>query len=194
MIVGGDHLIENMFRTRGWAVTRDIEEASLIQFTGGADVSPHLYDEPQFELTQTNPVRDQQETKIFELAQMLGKPCAGICRGAQFLNVMCGGKLWQHVEGHTCGYHDAVTDDGRVLRVTSTHHQVIVPTTRGKVLLTAPSVEAKFYAIPDEHKQLISIEAVWYPNHRVVCYQPHPEYAGVTDCTDLYFEYLEKYL
>lgn len=36
----------------------------------------------------------------------------GICRGAQFLNVMAGGKMIQHVEGHAIhGTHEIVVTD-----------------------------------------------------------------------------------
>src|SRR3546814_3238996 len=36
----------------------------------------------------------------FAIARRMHKPMAGICRGGQFLNVMCGGSMIQHVEGH----------------------------------------------------------------------------------------------
>ena len=38
------------------------------------------------------------------------------------------------------------------------------------------------------------IEIVHYPKHKVLCFQPHPEFAGVPDLKMKYFMYIYKYL
>ena len=52
-IVGGGGDYKSMFEGEGWEVVDCFSKADLIQFTGGADVSPALYGEsthPQTEL------------------------------------------------------------------------------------------------------------------------------------------------
>src|ERR1700677_4699649 len=61
---------------------------SLVVFTGGADVAPSLYGEEASRETSSYPKRDIFETIVFQKAHSLHKPKVGICRGAQFLNVM----------------------------------------------------------------------------------------------------------
>jgi len=115
-----------MFKDQGWFPTNKISSANLIQFTGGEDVTPALYNELPHSRTNSNPQRDKKEAIIFHIAKARGIPMAGICRGGQFLNVMCGGSLWQDVDGHGIqGTHKAKCEiTGQILDVTSTHHQI----------------------------------------------------------------------
>jgi len=103
LIVGGDSIIANMFSKRGWDVTTNTLDPSidLVQFTGGEDVTPSLYGEQAHAATSCNPARDDREAKIF-LSFKNKVPMAGICRGAQFLNVMNKGSMWQHVTIQSC--------------------------------------------------------------------------------------------
>lgn len=103
-----------------------VEEADVVLFTGGEDVDPSLYGEPKGEHTGSNLQRDEREKEIFLKAQKLGKKFLGICRGSQFLCVMAGGKLIQHQDNplHT---HEVNIKDGRVINITSTHHQAAHP-------------------------------------------------------------------
>jgi len=66
-----------------------------VVFTGGADVSPFMYGEKKLSVTCNDEHRDEQEKLFFERYTKV--PKVGICRGGQFLNVMNGGKMWQHV-------------------------------------------------------------------------------------------------
>lgn len=197
-IVGGDYAIQRMFEARGWGVVNNPDEADVLQFTGGADVSPYLYGEQPHHTTYSDVKRDQFEMSYYQAAQLLGKPCLGICRGGQFLNVMNGGKLWQHVNGHAIrGTHVAyVLDEGgnviEEVQVTSTHHQMMRPTEDADILVTAneatwlenDTVKTKAIGMQD-------IEAVYYDKTKSLCFQPHPEY-GVQSCTDLYFQLIER--
>lgn len=104
------------------------EESDCVLFTGGSDVGPHLYNETQSAKTSTNPARDKFEVWLAKRCISDGKMMLGICRGAQFLCVMAGGKLIQDVQGHTQSHG---IDDifGNHLVITSTHHQMMRPKT-----------------------------------------------------------------
>lgn len=186
LVVGGHPAIESMFETRGWEITKSFDKADLIQFTGGADVSPEIYGSVNTS-SHTDWARDMREAGLFALALRMGIPMTGICRGGQFLNVMSGGKMHQHVEGHAEGNtHWGFTADGRKVRVSSTHHQIMEPDfTEAKLLMHAE--ESVF---PD----VAQVEAVYYPSTNALCFQPHPEFQNVPECTDLYFEYIYTYL
>src|SRR5687768_16963203 len=103
LTIGEDSLVNEMFMNKGWLVwDTDFNyptNLDLICFTGGEDVTPSLYGEVKHPLTYNNPERDKHEVEYFN--QFIGIPKVGICRGGQFLNVMSGGKLHQHILGHT---------------------------------------------------------------------------------------------
>lgn len=102
---------------------KDPSSIRLVVFIGGADVDPSLYGEKAHPLTYASKDCDRRDLHAFKLAQKNNIPCAGICRGGQFLTVMAGGKLIQHVSGHTMT-HSMTTKYGSTMRVTSTHHQM----------------------------------------------------------------------
>ena len=72
--------------------------------TGGADVNPARYGhEPGPHTQAPENLRDDLEDSLLREALAQKLPILGICRGAQMLNVHCGGTLHQHlpdVVGH----------------------------------------------------------------------------------------------
>lgn len=183
-----DPSIELMFENNGWEVSKTHEGVDLICFGGGDDVSPGLYNEAN-RYSHCNVQRDLYCMFLWNYANLNNIPCVGICRGGQFLNVMNGGKMIQHFEGHL-GSHSIQVDamDGcyKVL-VTSTHHQVMVPSDSGELLGWA-------------NKDLNQVEIVYYDgdwkhNTGSLCFQPHPEYVGVDhECQQLFFKLINNYL
>lgn len=186
-----------MFRKRGW----DIVEASqitpdtFILFSGGADVSPFLYDAQKHRTTRNDPKRDDFETGMFKRFQDNKK--IGICRGGQFLNVMSGGKMYQNIDNH-CDNHilfDCDTDER--IEVTSTHHQMMYPSQMGQIVCTA---NESTFRQTDIHEYLegvdypagSDVEVVYYPHTKSLCYQPHPEY-GLKSCEDHFFDVIKRY-
>ena len=101
LIVSGSLAYRQMFINYGFTVVEDIQFADLVCFTGGEDVSPHLYGQPVHPLTFSSVRRDEKEKAIFDACCERNLPMVGICRGGQFLNVMSGGKMYQHVTNHT---------------------------------------------------------------------------------------------
>lgn len=183
-IVGGNGgQYTKMFIERGWNLALSLFEADLVQFTGGEDVTPEIYGQLNTE-SHNNYTRDHREAGEFAIAKRLGKPMAGICRGGQFLNVMCGGSMIQHVEGHATGKTHLITNgwSGEFISVTSTHHQMMVAGAHGDVEAWATIVGKQ------------DPEVIMYDPYKVLCFQPHPEFDGYKECQDYYFELLETQL
>ncbi len=201
-IVGGSVAYAAMYLARGYEVVDTIEESDFVQFTGGADVSPHLYGEAKHPLTGIDPQRDMREQKIHNMCINLNKPMVGICRGAQFLNVMSGGKMFQDVRGHAIqGTHEAIDiATGKGYQVTSTHHQMMRCGEHGALLAYADHIgKNKQYMDGLYVVELIGkeqdAEAIWYENTNSLCFQPHPEYGDFfDDCTNMFFMYVETYI
>lgn len=197
-----DHQVGRMFKENKFNIVTGVEEADLICFTGGADVSPALYAHKKHVTTHDDIERDEYEVEIFNMAKALGLPMVGICRGGQFLNVMNGGTMFQDVTNHV-KRHDAIID-GERLRVSSTHHQMMNPGKDGKVIGYAVGTAASrtYY---DQRKEgfqtvgplpgVLDVEVVVYGSH--ICFQPHPEF-GMYDHSFLplvrkFFNLIEKY-
>ncbi len=68
--------------------------------SGGADIDPREYDHERGPLTRPEPERDAFERPLLARAIQAGTPVLAICRGFQLLNVVYGGTLIQHLEGH----------------------------------------------------------------------------------------------
>ena len=200
-IIAGNLQYTNMFKQMGWEVVDNMDEADLVQFTGGEDVSAYLYGEKDHPQAYTNYRRDAAEEQLFKRCLVLNKPMAGICRGGQFLNVMCGGGMFQHVDKHGIrGTHEAVdVATGRILQVTSTHHQMM-RAGPDSVLLTYAGLSTFREHM---HKTAVvnkprsegdqDVEALFYPSRLTLCFQPHPEH-GYEECREYYFELIARCL
>lgn len=194
LIVDGNSQYSNMYEGRGWTVVDKIADADLVQFTGGADVSPSYYGAEPHHTTYSDPQRDAFEKAIFERCVELELPMVGICRGGQFLNVMSGGSMWQDVDNHGIhGTHmlfDLVT--GAVVDVSSTHHQMMRPSGSGQVIAVASesSRRENIYSIEGTFSD--DVEVVLYRNTKSLCFQPHPEYPGFKACQEYFFELLKR--
>jgi GMP synthase-like glutamine amidotransferase len=154
----------------------------LVQFTGGADVTPSLYGETSPEgWCHANTERDEVEAKIFSKADRCGIKMTGICRGLQFLNVMAGGKMIHHVAGHTGGKHDVSTaceTSPGPFEVNSYHHQMCIPPSDAYIIAWSTEKISDVY-IGDRDEEMDwygpEIEALYIPGVRVVGVQWHPE-------------------
>ena len=176
------------------------EEAELVQlmefcdgflFTGGHDVSPHLYHEDPLEgLISSCEKRDRMEAVVLGNAMKTGKPVLGICRGLQFINAALGGTLYQDLplqhpsetNHHGHAPYDQRVHDVKVVRdsplyeclgvedlpVNSYHHQGIRDLAEGLEVMAAA---------PDG-----ITEAFWKPGYRFLwAVQWHPEFSYKTD-------------
>lgn len=175
----------------GAVLSRYVQLCDGFLFPGGADVDPALYCQEKTERCGAPcPQRDSMEKLFFPLALETGKPILGICRGAQFINVMLGGTLYQDlptefpsgVTHHETPPYDKVAHMVAVaentplhravgageMAVNSYHHQGIKELGKG--------LKAAAYA-PDG-----LVEAVCLPGHRfLLAVQWHPEFSHKTD-------------
>ena len=173
----------------------------LVVFTGGQDVSPGYYGEKPHHTTCSSIRRDIREKIVFEWALEHKLPIAGICRGAQFLCAMAGGKLVQNITGHGRN-HALKTNTGRMLNVSSTHHQMQLPPTSAIVAAWAdPSLSDRYEGDISSWDGIMrpdrEYDCVFYPNINAVGMQYHPEFMdedsdGFKFCGELVRSYLLK--
>ena len=179
---------ETMYNERGFKIVDKIELSDIVQFTGGSDVTPALYGEEPHQLTNSCKVRDEREMLVYAAALRMEKPMVGICRGGQFLNVMNGGKMNQHINGHCCSHNITYEDvDGEMqsVRVSSTHHQHMLHNVElGQVVAVSSGTDA-----PEGIE-----EVVYYDYTNCLCFQPHPEMRGYDECQDFFFDAVEAFL
>jgi GMP synthase-like glutamine amidotransferase len=91
---------------------------------------------------------------------------------------MAGGKLCQHIDGHHC-WHDIDLYDGRSFEVSSTHHQMMLPSKNAKVIAWASKKRSDWYW-GEKNKQITptpqkEYEVLAWPHIRAVGMQYHPE-------------------
>jgi putative glutamine amidotransferase len=89
-----DETSDRRARAEAWAAMDGL------LLTGGADVGPERYGQAAAGAREVEAGRDGLEAEAFAAAQARGRPVLGICRGLQVINVLMGGSLVQHVDGH----------------------------------------------------------------------------------------------
>lgn len=203
---GADTGMADLLTEQGWQEVA-YELADVIIFNGGADIGTSMYEEKPIGrgIPEMPSPRDKKEMDIYYKYSGGSKLLVGICRGAQLLNVLNGGKLWQDVDNHGRSHYMTILATGQKMWITSTHHQMMRPNpATGKVLAIADESRNKyadhaswshrggaFFA--DDHKDT---EIVWYPPTSSLCIQGHPEYVPnsefATFCIDMITHYLEE--
>ena len=179
IIIGGDYDYHKLFTSLGYTIVNDPEGVDLAVFTGGEDVTPSLYGDKKHQHTYNNPRRDDVEANLFTFFRKNNTPMVGICRGAQFLNVMSGGRMYQHVQKHTRSH--SITDvlTGEQVYVSSTHHQMMMPSPTALLVATAQQGGEREWFDGEVSRRDISkedIEVVFYKDTNALCFQPHPEF------------------
>jgi gamma-glutamyl-gamma-aminobutyrate hydrolase PuuD len=167
-----------------------IATADGLLLPGGGDILPSLYGEaahPSFSAAEAG--RDDYELELARRAVEANLPLLAICRGAQVLNVACGGSLVQHIpdqvgtlvnhvlrEPPHAIAHDVWVTSGSLLEslmrdrlegdtcaVNSRHHQA--PAALGKGLVaSATAPDGVFEAIVDPSKRFC-VGVQWHPEN-----------------------------
>lgn len=150
-------------------------------FSGGPDYPSSWYGQVRHPKTLAmDPSRARFDNRLMEAALMSARPVFGICGGAQLLNIVCGGRLIQHLPqaaqhsgddcdtGHTvkvCGgswLRRIVAHDE--LMVNSWHHQAIDPEGLGHGLVVAALAEdGTIEAIEGDDKGRFLLGVQWHP-------------------------------
>jgi gamma-glutamyl-gamma-aminobutyrate hydrolase PuuD len=176
----------HMFVRAACQQARAPEESDLVVFTGGVDVCPALYGEEAHSTTFFLHSQDQDDIEMYKLCLEKGIPMFGVCRGAQFLHVMNGGKLYQDVDNHMGDHmmYDVVKKE--VIRtVSSVHHQMCIENKEGGMeVLATSSVASVRWKNPDEvisAQGMPDVEAFFYPATCCLGVQGHPEYKGYNE-------------
>jgi GMP synthase-like glutamine amidotransferase len=182
-VVGGDN---NYASWMGGEIVRELDPADLVVFSGGEDVTPSYYNEPAHPRTSCNPRRDASEQFMFQRALAKGKKMVGICRGAQFLCVMAGGKLVQDQEIQHMYHMMRTTNDNGDILVSSTHHQAQWPWNLQADERTLLGYTQNLSSWHEDGRQVeivnnkliggIEVEVCYYPKIQALAIQPHPEY------------------
>jgi len=159
------------------------EEADVLVFMGGTDVSSILYGERRGKFTQRPDIdRDLYEIGLF--LQYPKKMKIGICRGSQFLTVMNGGKLIQNVNSHTQNHKVLLNDKEYVTN--STHHQMMYPydlNDKDYNVIGYLENRSNTYTNGEglEIETPVDVEVVLYNKTNSVAIQGHPEWMDVKD-------------
>lgn len=192
-------------------VVESINDARIVVFTGGADINPRLYGEKPFDTTHFSDRRDFFDVAAVKIAVSQKKGLVGICRGAQLINVVANfGRLWQDCRGHALGWNGthALIDHETGYRqiVNSVHHQMMIPTEKGKLVASCAtsswkeSTSMKWHRadgqfLKNDHdwqRWVEDPEVVVYPDTKSLCVQFHPEY-GHLGSTSYFYQLLNRY-
>lgn len=181
----------------------NLQDYDLVVLTGGPDVDPEFYGHKKLPKTSSpSTARDEAEQDLFHRCASLGVAIVGVCRGAQILNVLNGGWIVQHVENHTRN-HMITTKEGNHVYVSSTHHQMMVPSSDAIWESWAEGL-SNVYEYDKKFKPKFPLssngkpkepETVYYPYTQSLCIQWHPEYMRREDEAYTYFrELMVRYI
>jgi gamma-glutamyl-gamma-aminobutyrate hydrolase PuuD len=179
------------------------DDADLVVFTGGTDVNPELYGHKRHGLTDDPDLnRDEREMLLFQECKEKGIPMLGVCRGAQFLHVMHGGKLYQDVDNHNRPHAMITVPEGIILpHVSSVHHQMIVPDSSLGIRVLATSSNAtnrlmweKDNTYSNSTGRKADVEAFFYRDTCTLGFQGHPEYSGYPEYTEWCMQMVEDWI
>ncbi len=185
-IVGNDWNNITCFINFPFTLTDNVNEADIAIFTGGADINPEIYGDTEHPSTYFDRRRD-----AFELAEYNKIPAGtlklGICRGAQLLCALSGGKLIQDVRRHAGGGgHTIQTNTGEIYNVTSVHHQMMYPWNMPKenweLLAWSEEARSDRYCMGNGPIEVpnafVEVENAFFPKTNSLCIQGHPEWSS----------------
>jgi len=167
---------------------RTLEGLKGLVLSGGSDINPELYHEPDKGSEGINDKRDEMEWKLLKEALDADLPVLAICRGLQFLNVFHGGSLIQDlpagaghekrdsswVSGHHPAAHKVTVVEGTRLasivgsgehEVNSRHHQA-AQRVSGELLVSARSADGVIEGLERTDKKFV-VGVQWHPEDRV---------------------------
>ena len=181
---------------------KDVASADLVVFTGGPDVSPVLYGEEQHASTHPHRDRDWADIRLYAYCLEKGIPMFGVCRGAQFLHVMNGGKLYQDLDSHNSAHAIWCPVDRRTVQnASSVHHQACIRNDDMDVLAVARKSTRRIRDVSKGQNVREAgihvdgeVEAFYYKDTACLGVQGHPEYKGFPQYTQWCLKQVEQYV
>lgn len=171
--------------------------ADMVIFAGGPDVNPSLYNSSKLPATHIDEARDEADLALYGLCTDLGIPMVGICRGAQFLWAMLGGRLYQDVDKHNSGEHEIMYLPTKTkYKASSVHHQMAIPSgPKGFKLLATANVSTKRQTNTHDSIGAGTDFEMWcVPDRAIVGIQGHPEYPGFPNYSELCLKVIDEYV
>ena len=162
---------------------RLLEDSAGLLLTGGTDVNPALYGQPPDPRTQMpDDARDALESSLLRLALERDAPVLAICRGMQLLNVVHGGALVQHLDGHSVRtpnpaepVHQVIVKPDTLLAgilgpgphpVNSRHHQSIGRTGEGLIPAAWSAGDQVVEGLERRDRRFV-VAVQWHPEDQV---------------------------
>lgn len=162
-----------------------VASCDAIIMWGGTDIHPDYYAAQRHPRSGAvnNSDRDQAEWTWMQEAVELGIPIIGVCRGAQFLCALAGGRLVQDVNGHH-GTHDVLVKNEQggvdVMGTSSCHHQMMyiaeVPDAEMLAWCNHRSTHYEGETKDQILSQEVDPEVVYFPSVKGFAIQGHPEW------------------
>ncbi|MFN8019243.1 MAG: gamma-glutamyl-gamma-aminobutyrate hydrolase family protein [Acidimicrobiales bacterium] len=150
--------------------------------TGGGDVDPAAYGAaPALETEAVDPARDAWEVELVGEARAQRRPILAICRGAQVLNVACGGTLVQHLPHRTDAEHTDWDRAGEEVHAISVAAGSLLRQVLGTDELVANTIHHQAVELPGPDVVVCAladdgvVEGIELPGEAVLGVQWHPE-------------------
>ena len=172
---------------------KDLDDIDCLVLWGGADIATEIYNETpnKFVLAKTKSPRDVHELGMIQAALKRNIPLLGICRGAQLLCCVAGGKLLQHIENHGTPHKLKLLDEGEAyIDCNSSHHQMMYPYNLDKdeyTLLAWTDKRSntylpggKVYTGNMDKRVYKEPEVVYFNKLNAMAIQCHPEWHSMT--------------
>ena len=162
-----------------------LEQGDVLIVWGGADIPTQYYNKGRSSYSGAPVVpgyRDRVEWALMQQAKEKNIPIIGVCRGAQMLCALSGGKLYQHVDNHSGG-HEVVTADGVKFTTNSIHHQMMEPDgTNHELIAWTPIRSGKYIDVADgidinreAPSTKVDTEFIYFKDTKGFAIQWHPE-------------------
>lgn len=175
-------------------------------FPSGEEISPFLYGQVKLKRTTINVVRDLEENAVYRKIPH-DIPKIGIGRGANLLNVLNGGSMYQYVNGHIADHIAVDLMSGTEVRINSCHRQQMITPTNAEMIMAASVSEQKetpkkLYYI-DPHKNTAANyypdeEVAWINSSKSFLFQPRVSFNSdrKTDknTNEIFIDYFERYV
>ena len=191
MVEGYGGIAHLIFPVEGAEARRSsVETVDGLILSGGRDIPPSYYgEERHYRIDPVNRLRTDFEMRLLEEFLLTGKPVLGLCYGAQLINVVRGGTLYQDISSqmakasvHEGGRHfikvcgktklSSLVGETTSFEVNSNHHQAVKHPGKG-IASSAIAMDGVVEAIEiKDHPFCVGLQ--WHPEK-----EPEDRFTGM---------------